>query len=95
MRNFWGTSGVTFGAAFFSLCVKVLAELICLNVLLLADDMKLYRRISSTHDMVALQNNVNVVFEWCQVNNMTLNIDESVVSKDLVDYGIRHSFITV
>ena len=32
--------------------------------------------MSSANDIVVLQNDINIVFEWCKLNDMSFNIDK-------------------
>ena len=43
------------------------------KIILYADDILLHRVITSPSDYVALQNDVNTLFNWVEVNNLTLN----------------------
>lgn len=44
-----------------------------------ADDMKLYRTISSPYDRVLLQNDINAVSAWCDCNYLKLNLSKTIV----------------
>lgn len=44
------------------------------EILLFADDIKLYRSIKSTCDATLLQTDLNNLHKWCVLNSMTLNI---------------------
>lgn len=44
--------------------------------LLFADDLKIYTRVSSINDCVILQNELNVLFDWCKKWGMSLNISK-------------------
>jgi hypothetical protein len=60
-----------------------------------ADDLKIFKKISNTEDYLALQNNLNKVVRWCEINGMTLNAKKcSIISffrgstSFKFDYGI-------
>lgn len=44
-----------------------------------ADDLKVYRSVSSTYDCQLLQDYVMKVVEWCRVNRMELNVKKCAV----------------
>lgn len=79
---FQATSGVPqgshLGPLLFSLFINDLGGMLSSNYLLFADDMKLYKRVTSPHDMILLQRDINCVFvfSWCQINEMSLNVDK-------------------
>lgn len=66
--------------------------------LLFADDLKLFRQINSLNDSVLLQNDLNVLSDWCTINKLPLNIDKCKIisftrSRDplIVSYNINLS----
>lgn len=59
------------------------------HMLLFADDLKLFRIIKSPNDAVLLQNDINVLSDWCSKNNLLLNVSKCKVltfSKKRVKY---------
>lgn len=44
-----------------------------------ADDMKIYRRITSLSDAALLQADLNSFLNWCKINNLKLNIEKCAV----------------
>lgn len=44
-----------------------------------ADDLKLYKSISTVYDCELLQEDLAKVVEWCRRNNMSLNVDKCAV----------------
>lgn len=74
------TSGVPqgshLGPLLFSLFVNDLGNLLSSNFLMFADDLKIFREVSSTHDILLLQNDLNIVYDWCKLNDMSLNVDK-------------------
>ncbi|XP_046666438.1 uncharacterized protein LOC124358191 [Homalodisca vitripennis] len=46
------------------------------NVLLFPDDAKIFKEIASVEDCVSLQESIDLLAEWCDVNDMLLNISK-------------------
>jgi ribonucleases P/MRP protein subunit RPP40 len=44
-----------------------------------ADDLKVYRSISSDYDCELLQEDLTKIIDWCRRNNMSLNVDKCAV----------------
>jgi hypothetical protein len=66
-----------------------------------ADDLKVYRKISNTHDCEMLQRDIIRIQEWCKCNNLFLNVQKchamSYTNKSttiLFDYHIDHCLLT-
>ena len=78
---FYVTSGVCQGSALgpllFIIYMLDLPACISGPVAQYADDTTLYRQISSTEDAKILQEDLNHVSLWCQLNNMALNPTKS------------------
>ena len=72
------TSGVpqgsNLGPLLFNLFINDLLDAMECQVLAYADDIKLYRRISADEDVGLLQRDLDVMSEWCEANNLRLNI---------------------
>lgn len=51
------------------------------EIILFADDLKLFRAIGSPSDCVSLQNDLDRIAKWCDVNGMELNIGKCCVLK--------------
>ena len=49
------------------------------RMLLFADDLKLFRIIKTSNDAELLQNDINVLCDWCNQNNLLLNISKCKV----------------
>lgn len=77
------TSGVpqgsNLGPLLFLIFINDITRIINCQKLLFADDIKLYSEIKSTQDCIDLQNNLNLVMNWCHVNRLSLNIDKCQV----------------
>jgi len=83
------TSGVpqgsVLGALLFLLFINDLPEYVSYNiphaaeVKLFADDIKAYSQINSLSDALLFQVLVNVIAEWCQVWQLTINSSKSQV----------------
>lgn len=56
---------------FFDDVTRVIKSSKCL---LYADDLKIFRRITSLNDCVALQNDISALNRWCQDNSLLLNV---------------------
>ncbi|PNF20040.1 hypothetical protein B7P43_G05817 [Cryptotermes secundus] len=77
-------SGVPQGSVLGPLLFNVFINDMCDAVahskcLLFADDIKIYRAISSPHDCYLLQSDVNSIQGWCIANCMKLNISKTKV----------------
>lgn len=94
------TSGVpqgsVLGPLFFILFINDITDVIDVNILLYADDLKLYTTIHSSIDCIRLQNNLDVLNNWCRSNGLPLNIAKcNVLSFTLksvpiiYDYGLE------
>lgn len=66
--------------------------------LLFADDLKVFRQINSLNDTILLQNDLNILLDWCSINKLPLNIDKCKIisftrSRDpfIVSYNISLS----
>lgn len=46
------------------------------NISIFADDMKIYSTISSPHDSLSLQSDLNSFTEWCRKNLLVLNVEK-------------------
>lgn len=65
----------------FSLFINDLVIDMNCNVLLFADDCKIYQLIKSIDDCLALQNDLTTLSNWCIVNKLNLNVGKcSVIS---------------
>lgn len=66
--------GSHLGPLLFAVLINDIVNVIKSNVLLYADDMKIYRDISSTSDCLVLQSDMDRISEWCVLNKISLNI---------------------
>ena len=69
-------------------------------VLLYADDLKIFRVIENTGDCVKMQNDLNNFTQWCDNNNLALNLNKCKVmrfyrgSQPMVfNYSLNNSFL--
>lgn len=60
----------------FALFINDLPDLIKTNVLLFADDLKLFSKVNSFDDVQKLQTDINTIFNWCEQNDLKLNGDK-------------------
>jgi hypothetical protein len=72
--------GSVLGPLFFNVFVNDLCDSIKHSrYLLFADDIKIYRAISSPEDCNLLQSDIDAIRDWCAANSMKLNIDKTNV----------------
>ena len=57
------------------------------ELLLFADDAKLFKEISSVSDCLLLQNDINSFYDWCTAWGMQLNIDKCY----FMNFTLKHS----
>lgn len=104
-NKYLATSGVpqgsNLGPLLFLLFIDDLAGVISCEKLLFADDLKIYCEIHSHEDCQALQEQINLIIEWCAANQLTLNASKckivSFTSKSnyiLFNYSIAGSELT-
>ena len=80
-REITVTSGVPqgshLGPLLFLIFINDLATLLkdC-QFLLYADDLKIFRKVTSTNDCLLLQSEINKLTDWCKNNKMELNISK-------------------
>ncbi|XP_046674578.1 uncharacterized protein LOC124363372 [Homalodisca vitripennis] len=68
-------------------------EVVDVNALLFADDLKLFMEISSPKDSLKLQSSLIAVEEWCKGNNMSVNPGKcSVVTFHRIKSPILYSY---
>lgn len=84
--EFIATSGVPqgshLGPLLFILFINdVISIFYNVEVLLFADDMKLFKVINDVHDCIILQENLNNFFKWCSSNKLQLNINKCQVMR--------------
>lgn len=72
--------GSNLGPILFLIFINDLPEVIThSNCLLFADDMKFYREIGNLSDSLALQADINSVYEWSHKNKLNFNISKCFV----------------
>jgi Reverse transcriptase (RNA-dependent DNA polymerase)/Endonuclease-reverse transcriptase/PHD-finger len=76
------TSGVpqgsVLGPILFNIFMMDLPNCITSDISQFADDCTLYRKITTKHDVVILQNDLNSIITWSAENNMKLNPQKSI-----------------
>lgn len=81
--SFNPTSGVpqgsNLGPLLFLLFINDITDTIDSNVLIYADDIKIYLPIYQIQDSVILQQNLNNIYEWSLINRLDLNISKCKV----------------
>lgn len=81
--------GSNLGPLFFVLFINdLLQQLECCR-LCYADDLKIYKKISSITDCLDLQRDLDVLWTWCNVNCLCLNLTKCCV----VSYSLKRSRI--
>jgi hypothetical protein len=93
--------GSNLGPLLFLLFINDIVEIFSLNVLLFADDVKLYSTIRDISDCMRLQSNIDVLYGWCRSNGLPLNRDKCYIlsfsrkTKPLMfDYRIGNALLT-
>ena len=66
--------GSIHGPLLFSLYVNELQSLVSSQLLMFADDIKLYRTIRSSEDCLVLQNDINILLDWSKRGLLSFNI---------------------
>lgn len=63
----------------FALFINDLPNRISSNLLMYADDVKIFRKITNMHEAQLLQNDINSLKEWCNENKLNLNTSKCYV----------------
>lgn len=71
--------GSNLGPLLFLLFIDNLARAINCQKLFYADDLKLFNLINSVNDCLILQNNINIITDWCVNNHLYLNVSKCCV----------------
>lgn len=71
--------GSVLGPILFNIFINDLSSVCSANMLLFADDSKLYAPIRNVTDQNMLQCDLNNIFDWCQLNDMSLNTEKCKV----------------
>lgn len=58
----------------FALFINDLSQHIKSNILLFADDLKIFLKIRNHEDAKKLQNDINTIVNWCSTNKLAINI---------------------
>lgn len=74
------TSGVpqgsNLGPLFFLIFINDLSYQLKCQVLMFADDVKIFSSITTQHDACELQADLTMLFNWCRGNKLTLNVSK-------------------
>lgn len=96
--EFEATSGVPqgshLGPILFILFINDVTSIFSdVNILLFADDMKIYKIIKNIYDCLSLQSNFMKFAEWCTINKLTLNIKKcQIMSFFRIKNPIKYSY---
>jgi hypothetical protein len=66
--------GSVLGPLLFNIFVNDVVSRLNVPHLLFSDDIKIFCRISSIDDCHRLQNNILLIMNWCEVNNLKVNV---------------------
>lgn len=90
---FWPNSGVpqgsNLGPLLFLLFINDLPDSLNCYKLLFADDLKLFTNISSSDNCLILQNDLNSLTTWCDLNRLDLNIPKC----NVLSFTRRHNIL--
>lgn len=83
--------GSNLGPLLFLIFVNDLTERLTCNKLMFADDLKIYATINDISDCETLQSQLNLVYNWCTSNSLTLNISKCTTvsysrKKEVISY---------
>lgn len=82
-NKYCSTSGVpqgsVLGPLLFVIFINDISSLLSVQSLLYADDMKIFSKINSIEDCIELQENINILSRWCDLNKLTLNVGKCKV----------------
>lgn len=77
---YMGTSGVpqgsNLGPLLFSLFINDVVDSIDCNKLIFADDLKIFSVINSVEDCLFVQQQLDALCKWCEVNKLCLNVEK-------------------
>lgn len=71
--------GSHLGPFLFSVFINDIGETLDSNLLLFADDIKIYKEISSTREQIGLQEDLKKIESWCANNKMELNVGKCLI----------------
>ena len=63
----WGAPGIELGPVVVLAFVNEMTNIVSTDSLLVADDYKIYKIIASIKHSIALQNDLNKIFQWCRI----------------------------
>lgn len=91
--------GSILGPLLFLLFINDIPSIVNSNIMLFADDTKIWREINCSNDYIQLQNDIYKILEWCSMWHLHLNIDKckcmSICANECVihDYEMNNSLI--
>lgn len=71
--------GCNLGPPLFMIFINDVTTVLSSECLLFADDLKIFSRVSSVGDCMALQRNVDALLDWCNRNRLILNSEKCSV----------------
>lgn len=82
-RTFFASSGVpqgsNLGPLLFLIFINDIISTVDCNILLFADDLKIFMNVSDETDCVKLQENVDRLYVWSSINKLSFNINKCCV----------------
>lgn len=85
--------GSILGPLFFSMFINDVTSLLSVRYLLYADDMKLFCPIKSVGDCFRLQDDLDILQQWCVNNHLPLNVQKcNIMSYHLIKNPVLFSY---
>ena len=60
------------------------------EILMFADDLKLFKVINNIYDCITIQNNLDILSDWCIKNRLHLNVDKCLI---MIFYRIKNPLL--
>lgn len=76
IQNSGVPQGSVLGPILFNIFINDITSVLKCNVLLFADDSKIFVKVRNIDDCIALQNDINALCDWCDRNDLQLNANK-------------------